>query len=612
MKIKNIKIKSLILGMFTGSLLVLPSCKDYLDYENPSTISEEVVFNSISYTESALVGVYNKLIGDNGYGSRISVLYPKGGEDFRVGGDYNPLDRRAISGYGIHPDNTEMDKPFLQLYEGIEAANLIIYNVPNSSIYNNGTLGEQKEMRKLLGEALTLRAQFYYELIRNWGDLPAQFEPSSVIGDLYLPKTDRDIIYDQILEDLAEAADYVPWKSESGDPPTRISKSAVKGLRARIALARGGYSLRRDPQLMQRRDDYKEFYEIARQECSDIIESGEHGLNPVYENLFRTLHGSNKQDPTNEWIFQIGAFGGNASTDSKLGYATGIRINDNSKYGKANGGTEAIPTYFYEFDPVGDSRRDVTLAYFQVDKDDNKELTTPLLMRDGKFRKYWTSISGTNQTLGIDWPILRYADVLLMFAEADNELNGGPTGQAIAAFEDVRSRAYVGHEDKMGTTPTSYQGFFDAIVHERLLEFGGEGIRKYDLIRWNLLATKIEETRQNLRDMMNKEGKYANIPEFVYYKKTPLLNSENLEEEIASFDLFGGSVSEVMFKPAPDANTVPEDYTKVNWADAIKEDHITGPEKGFAIEFIPNARELFPIYSGVLNQNFRLTQDYDY
>src|SRR5690606_39801818 len=81
----------------------------------------------------------------------------------------------------------------------------------------------------------------------------------------------------------------------------------------------------------------------------------------------------------------------------------------------------------------------------------NKELTSPLLMRDGKFRKYWTSIAGTNQNLGIDWPILRYADILLMFAEADNELNGGPSAEAVKALEDVRKRAFVGHEDKMGT-----------------------------------------------------------------------------------------------------------------------------------------------------------------
>lgn len=611
MKFIDIKIKSFAISILTGSLLLFSGCEDFLDYENPSDVSQQPVFESTSYTMSALVGVYSHLMGDDAYGSRVSVLYPKGGEDFRVGGDYNSLDRRGISGYGVHPDNTEMFRPFLQFYAGIEAANNLIEYIPGSSLFNGGTEEEQKLMRKFLGEALTLRAQFYHELIRNWGDVPAQFQPSALLNDLYLPKTDRDVIYDRLLEDLALAADYVPWRSESGDPPTRISKAAVKGLRARIALARGGYSLRRDPQLMERRSDYKDFYEIARKECRDIIERGENGLNPVYENLFKSLHGHNL-DPTNEWIFQVGAFGGNSRSDSKLGYATGIRIADNSKYGKANGGTEAIPTYFYEFAPEGDSRRDVTLAYFMIDNDDNKELTTPLLMRDGKFRKYWTSIAGTNQNLGIDWPILRYADILLMFAEADNELNSGPSGEAVKALEDVRKRAFVGHEDKMGAIPTDYQGFFDAIVHERLLEFGGEGIRKYDLIRWNLLASTIEKTRQNLRDMMNQEGKYANIPTYVYYKKTPFLNTELVKDEIASFDLYGGSVSEVMFKPGPETSTGLEDYVRVSWADAVKEEHITGELKGFAIKFQPNARELFPIYSGVLNQNYNLTQDYDY
>jgi starch-binding outer membrane protein, SusD/RagB family len=592
------------------AVLALTSCKKYLDVENVSNVDQETIFSSVSYSEAAVVGVYNKLMGDNGYGSRISLLYPMAADDFKTSGDFNPLDRRGLSGYGASADNTELDAPFRQLYEGIERANICIKYIPLSAIYTTGSEAEKTAMRKLYGEALTLRAQFYHELIRNWGDVPAQFEPSADIKDLYLPKTDRDEIYDHLLEDLKTASALVPWRSESNDPSTRITKAAVKGLRARLALARGGYSLRRQPQQMIRREDYKKYYQIALEETNDIIESKQHDLNPSFEDLFRTIHGAGRKDPANEWIFEVGAFGGNSRTDSKLGYGNGIRINANSTYGTANGGVVAIPTYFYEFDSIGDSRRDITLAYFEVDGTNNKVLTNATDMRDGKYRKYWTSINGTNQSLGINWPVLRYADVLLMNAEAENEINNGPSAKAIAAFEKVRARAFTGFASRMGTTPTSKEDFFRAIVKERLLEFGGEGIRKYDLIRWNLLNQTILDTRQKLRDFMNGVGRYANVPDYVYTIPT-LLKNGRIPDEIADFNLLGGPVSKVMYEPSQ-VTTTPSGYTRKSWRASVTEEQITGDKQGFALKFEPNKKELFPIYSGILNQNYRLTQDYGY
>jgi starch-binding outer membrane protein, SusD/RagB family len=604
-KMKNKYIKSLILTLAVGGTMTFTSCENYLDVENPSTISQDAVFSSVSYTESAVTGIYNKLMGDNSYGSRISTLYPNAADDFRVGGAYNPLDRRGISGFGVHPDNTELFRPFLDLYSGIERANIAIKYIPASNLYTNGTAAEQAAMRKLHGEALTLRAIFYHELIRNWGDVPAQFDPAADIPDLNLPKTDRDEIYDRLLDDLKLASELVPWRSEAGGLSSRISKGAVKGLRARIALARGGYSLRSESRTMERRANYIDYYQIARDETWDIMQSGQHGLNPNYENIFRGLHTSSS-DPTGERIFEAGAYGGNARTDSKLGFSNGLRIDASSSYGQANGQLEAIPTYFYEFDQIGDSRRDVTIAYFSINKDDQIDLATANLMRDGKFRKYWTGITGTNQTLGINWPILRYADVLLMFAEAENELKGAPTAEAIAAYEAVRRRAFAGHEGRMGTTPADKQGFFRAVQQERFLEFGGEGIRKYDLIRWNELEKMVNDTRAKLTAFQKGEGKYANVPNHVYTKLVPFRNAPAVSQEMAGLQLFGGTVQEAMYKPAP--SSAPEGYVRKNWRAAVNDAYVTG----FAVAFKPGQSELFPIYSGVLNQNFRLKQDFGY
>lgn len=161
------------------------------------------------------------------------------------------------------------------------------------------------------------------------------------------------------------------------------------------------------------------------------------------------------------------------------------------------GGLLVLPNYFYAFDST-DTRRDVTTTLYAVAATNVKSPRRLGEITDGKFRKDWRVplLPGTALNPGYNWPLIRFADVLLMFAEAENELSG-PTAAAVAAFEEVRKRArYKGSESKIGTTPTDKVGFFNAIVNERYLEFGSEGIRKFDLIRWNLLAQKIAEARQ--------------------------------------------------------------------------------------------------------------------
>src|SRR6185437_3685059 len=128
----------------------------------------------------------------------------------------------------------------------------------------------------------------------------------------------------------------------------------------------------------------------------------------------------------------------------------------------------------------------------------------------------------------INWPIIRFSDVLLMYAEADNEINQGPNASDIAAFNEVRTRGYGGKANLIGTTPTDYVGFFNAIVKERSLEFGGEGMRKFDLIRWNLLGSRLADSKTNLANLAARSGtfvgtynsdtlNFANLPDSEFY-----------------------------------------------------------------------------------------------
>lgn len=599
-----ISILSCLIIFFT-----LTSCDEFLDAENISNSNEEQQFDSAADTFTALIGVYNQVIGDDGYGQRLNLYFPQSADDFKTSGDYSCNDRRGLSTYGACTSNPDLNKPFLKLYSGIERANLVIKNIPLSPVYQTGSAADKKLMDRYLGEAYTLRAQFYYDLIKNWGDVPMQLVPSSDLETVYLPKTDRDVIYEQMIADLAKAATLVPWRSEAGGSNTRITKAAVKGLRARIALARAGYSLRRSPRVMAQGSNPQVYYKIAYDECKDIITKGDHGLNSSFEAVFRALH-DNTEDAAHEVIFAVGAFGGNAATDSKIGYYNGMRHDASSNWA-SSGGVNALPVYFYEFGKF-DVRRDLTVASMQINATNQAILATGALCTDGKFRKSWTSITGSAQNLAIDWPMIRYSDILLMFAEADNEINGSPSAEAVNAVQQVRNRAYAGNLGQAGTIPTDKTGFFNYIVHERLLEFGGEGLRKYDLIRWNLLATKIAETRVKLTQFREGTGPYVNTPNVLYYKDSPYDRTKTAQAALNAIDIYvpaGVSRADVYYTPSP---SKPTGYKEANWRVAIAAAYINDPLKGYAQYFEANRKELFPIYNDIILSNYNLQQDYGY
>ena len=356
-------------------------------------------------------------------------------------------------------------------------------------LYTNGTEAQQKELKRMHGEALTLRAQYYFELIRNWGDVVAQWQPSSFETDLFKAKTDRDSIYDRLLNDLATAETLVPWRAEV-TKDERITQGAVRGLRARIALYRAGWSLRSDGQLKQG-SNAAQYYQLAKNECNAIILSGQHNLNPSFQSVFKDNICGHLIEPNGEVVWEVAMAGGNSGLgDSKLGYYNGPRYNNTG-----NSALVILPTFFYLFDST-DLRRDVTIAPYFINQNFTLAGRPLSSIPDGKFRRDWTSnpslVTTAAQYMGLNWPLIRYSDVLLMLAEADNELNNGPTAAAYNAINMVRRRGFgkpINTPDVTVDIPSglSKAAFFDAIVKERALELASEGHRKYDLIRWKLL-----------------------------------------------------------------------------------------------------------------------------
>ncbi|RZK86582.1 MAG: RagB/SusD family nutrient uptake outer membrane protein, partial [Hymenobacter sp.] len=214
---------------------------------------------------------------------------------------------------------------------------------------------------------------------------------------------------------------------------------------ARIALQRGGYSLQGTT--MTRQADYLTYYTIARQECLELMnQRREHTLNPSYSDLWRGVN-EQRHDVANEIIFEVGMAGSTATGDSKLGYYNGPRLQNSPTYGSTQGAVTAVPTYFYAFDST-DVRRDITIAPYQFANGSNNQSGVALnTIYDGKFRRDWHNppVPGTNNYLGYNWPLIRFADVLLMYAEADNELNGPTTAARNARYvQRHRERAPTG------------------------------------------------------------------------------------------------------------------------------------------------------------------------
>ncbi|RYD89356.1 MAG: RagB/SusD family nutrient uptake outer membrane protein, partial [Sphingobacteriales bacterium] len=207
---KATSFRKLTLAASVAVLMAGAGCKKFLDQRPQTELSTDVVFSDVPSAYKALASVYSRLSGDQGYGSRLSLYYTVDNDEMQgptgnVG--TSDGDRRDIARYSATASNGQLLAPFNQLFQGIEFANQCIDNIPRMAMYSSGSDLEKAQLRRMYGEALALRAQFYFEAVRNWGDLPLHFTSAkNQANDVQYPaRVDRDSIYNHIIEDLRVA-----------------------------------------------------------------------------------------------------------------------------------------------------------------------------------------------------------------------------------------------------------------------------------------------------------------------------------------------------------------------------------------------------------------------
>ncbi|HJD75824.1 MAG TPA: RagB/SusD family nutrient uptake outer membrane protein [Bacteroides reticulotermitis] len=545
------KLKNIILIGLTG--MTLASCNDFLDVDSPSSYSEEFVFTQKSEMNRVLNGVYASILVNDLYGNayqRTFVLNSDVDMQIFTGSSDSPSDYAC---FNCNDQGSEIDKFWKAGYKAIEDANRFIYGMENSKLYNE----KDAELMQMIGEAKCLRAMVYHDLTVMFGDVPFTFTAAAQLGNDYVvPVTKREDIQNNLIKDLESIAPKM--NSSSNVTVERASKEFAWALIARIALSAGGYSLHPVADnassygVMSRPQDYQAYYRITKNYTDSIIKDSKHSLGDSYSDVF--VKESNFNLITNgDPIFEIpfakestgntGYIQGPTST-ANAGYTLGKNV-----WGASSGNGRLSAFYRYSF-KENDKRRDYLNGlwyYGNADKSitqDSCLIRADYTVHNNKWSKLWANsgqfVNSSTGSTGINYPYMRFADVLLMHAEAVNELDG-PTAEAQESLRRVRERAF---DDKglvaayVSEAASSKEDFLNAVLDERKWEFAGENMRWRDLVRNNLYAREVVYSfLRYLSVALGNAGAYTgfedeiaehdgsyyldNLPEEMYYHVLP-------------------------------------------------------------------------------------------
>ena len=536
--------KILKYAIFTFALGMSVSSCDFLDKE-PTKLTPEVYFNTPEEAQSFLTGIYATLGQSTFYGG--DYLHLAGGDDMQhYGGDglRVPLDKGLICAKAVSSD-PYVTGLWYTLYAGINRASMFLENIDNVT-----DIAPELKLQ-FVSEARFLRAFYYFTLVQNWGDVPFKTQSTNTVVNLDLPRTNRQQIYDFIIKEMAEAADsetggLLP-ANKIGKHVGRISRSAAWATIARVYLFRAGEHYREKRNATQ--DELVTYFQEAGKYAQKVRNEDFHGLAKNYWDVFIDLCSDQYNTTADENIWEV-EFAGNGTSDTRSegrwGNTCGLYgpdlSNKENVVGKNDPGYSyqmifATPKLYNLYEENGDFERFYwNLAQFKYVEAKAKTSVTGRQFRYGtmdkilnefgnwgrgtyeygentaenvgdfeveeknssnknkglacaKFRREYEADKKGKTYTSINFPLIRYSDVLLMIAEAENEVNDAPTELAKDCINEVRLRAGI---EKLPDN-LNKEEFRKAVRNERAMELCFELLRRYDLIRWGEFVERMTE-----------------------------------------------------------------------------------------------------------------------
>ncbi len=419
-----------------------------LDVVPESAFTPSNFYANLDDATAAVSAAYDPLGTNEFYWQSMPSLQDQSTDDCEWGNGRNTSNtsKNEVDRYTFTPSTITFFQVWTRCYQGINRANAVIGRVPGI------TTGNEALKARLIGEATFARAFYYFSLVRLYGGVPLLTSETTELNNLTKPRASVEEVYAQLIGDLVAAETALPNKY-TGSDIGRPTKGAAKALLAKVYLTRQEWSK-------------------ASAKCKEVIDLGVYDLWANYSEVFLLANENGKES-----IFDVQAISGGLNEGSALqGY---FRPN----FDRAGFGDDPVTQNHYEAYPAGDKRRDVNVKLYT-------RTSTPAAPASIAYpcyvAKYLDPTATSNNDGANNFPVLRYADVLLMYAEALNEQGAG-NADAYAAINRLRKRA--GLADLSGLTQDRFR---DAVLLERRLELAFEGHRWYDLVRTGRLVSAVK------------------------------------------------------------------------------------------------------------------------
>ncbi len=443
----------------------MQACSDFLDTRAYDFVSPEQFYQNQNDAQMALAGVYSAMATENVYGNRYSCMISNVDDlSFYV----RPATQTVTHVYGNdhNTSNTDVYNAWSSLYKGIESANILLERIDNASI-------DEAVKTRIKGEAKFLRAYYHFLVVQAWKDVPIRKESFKDVSKSALQATPQAEALDWIISEMEETIGMVDDETYD-DRPSYVKKTVVEGILARVCLTRAGYPT----------NGGQPYYEKAATYAKSVKDANKHALNPDVYEMWKRMASDRYDTEYNESMWEVEFIGARELngnwTDGRIGNVIGNI--------QKNGSTEGLgySYWFYggslilwDLFDSNDKRRDLSMAPYQIDAKDQYSYwkDSQIVQRAcGKFRREWETLTPRHKNYTQEnYPVIRYADVLLMAAEL-----GSPGAQAY--FDTVRKRAYTSN-GLLSSSYTALPATKEYIMQERRLEFAFESINYWDLLR---------------------------------------------------------------------------------------------------------------------------------